>query len=373
MREGMTDLLPGWVSTQPNKRWVHVRLVSTMCRTLALAISKQLVHTWMKTFKHLYDTLTSFPNLLAAYERARKGKRSRDAVARFDWHLERNLIGLQERLRGRTYRPGRYRSFYVYEPKRRLVSAAPFIDRVVHHALCRVIEPIFEPRFIYDSYACRTGKGTHRAVRRFCRFMGQNQYVFKTDIWRYFPSIDHAILQDILNRRLVDDNVRWLIATILSSGNGILAHEYIMQWFPGDDLFAVSRPRGLPIGNLTSQFFGNVYLHELDAFIKHDLRCRHYIRYCDDFAIFSPSKHMLHDIRQEIERFLERLRLRLHPQKTLIQPVAVGTEFLGYRIYPTHIRISKANVKRFVRRMRHHQMQYQQGQLSVRELGRAVQ
>jgi retron-type reverse transcriptase len=236
----------------------------------------------VKTHKHLYDTLTSFPNLLSAYYKARKGKRQRDNVARFDLHLERNLVHLQDQLEKRTYTPGPYRSFYVRDPVRRLVSAAPFYDRVVHHALCNVIEPLFEPRFIYDSYACRKGKGTHRAVHRFCAFMRKNTYVLQADILRYFPSIDHAILLDILRERIADPDVLWLLDVIVHSGRGILEPEYIMQWFPGDNLFAGSRPRGLPIGNLTSQFLANVYLNELDYFIKFDLRHRYYLRYCDD-------------------------------------------------------------------------------------------
>lgn len=327
----------------------------------------------MKTVKHLFPALISFENLLAAYYKARKGKRLQSNVGRFDLHLERNLVRLQEQLVTKTYRPGSYHSFYVHDPKRRLVSAAPFVDRVVHHALCRVIEPIYEVRFISDSYACRRGKGTHRAVQRFCTFMARNTYVLKADIAQYFPSVDHAILLGVLARKIADPDVLWLIETILDSGRGILDREYTMQWFPDDNLFAACRPRGLPIGNLTSQFFANVYLHELDMFVKQTLRWKPYLRYCDDFVLFGNDKRELQQAKDAISRFLEDLRLCLHPKKTGVFPVRVGTPFLGYRIYPTHIRINKENVRRFVRRMRRLQSNYNQGRIALRDIQASVQ
>lgn len=164
----------------------------------------------------------------------------------------------------------------------------------------------------------------------------------------------------------------WLIEMILDSGRGVRDPEYVMQWFPGDDLFAACRPRGIPIGNLTSQFFANVYLHELDAFVKHTLRWRHYIRYCDDFVLLGKDKPALHQAREEIASFLQRLRLRLHPRKTLVFPLEVGTTFLGYRIYPSHIRVNKANVRRFTQRMRKQQKAYEQGKITSRDIRASV-
>ncbi len=146
-----------------------------------------------------------------------------------------------------------------------------------------------------------------------------------------------------------------------------------MQWFPGDDLFAACRPRGIPIGNLTSQFFANVYLHKLDVFVKHTLRWQHYIRYCDDFVLLGKDKRALHQAREEIASFLERLRLRLHPRKTLVFPLEVGTTFLGYRIYPSHLRVNKANVRRFTQRMRKQQQAYEQGRITSRDIRASVQ
>lgn len=327
----------------------------------------------MKTFKQFYPQLISFQNLLSAYYTARKGKRLRSYAGRFELRLEEELLALQDALHRRTYRPGAYTSFYVYDPKKRLVSAAPFRDRVVHHALYNVLGPIYEPRFIYDSYACRPGKGTHRAVRRCWAFMQRHAYGLKADIRQYFPSIDHAVLQTMLRKKIADPAVLWLIDVILDSGRSIHTRDYVMQWFPGDDLLAACRPRGLPIGNLTSQFFANVYLHELDMFITTQLRWRHYLRYCDDFVLFGNDKGKLREVKAAIADFLGNLRLRLHPKKSLLFPVKTGLEFLGYRLLPTQIRLKKANVRRFVIRLQHSQQEYEHGRLSLHALQSSLQ
>ena len=205
----------------------------------------------------MYDELTSWPNLLLAYRKASKGKRGKANVAAFEYRLEDNLCLLQEELRRQSYQPGPYHSFFIHEPKRRLISAAPFRDRVVHHALCNLIEPIFERSFIDDSYANRAGKGTHRALDRCQAFARRNHYVLQCDIRQFFPSIDHALLRGVLWRKVSDPCVRRLIDQILAGGAHVLSEEYEMVWFPGDDLLAALRPRGLPIGNLTSQFWAN--------------------------------------------------------------------------------------------------------------------
>jgi retron-type reverse transcriptase len=189
--------------------------------------------------------------LYAAFYAARKGKRSQPAVAAFEFNLENELIELREQLLSHTYQPGPYHSFYVHDPKRRLISAAPFRDRVVHHALCQVIEPIFERRFIGDSYANRVGKGTHGALDRCTQFLRRFKYVMPLDVVQFFPSIDHALLRRILARAIRDAETLDLIDVILHSGVGVLTDAYDMVWFPGDDLLAAERPRGLPIGNLT--------------------------------------------------------------------------------------------------------------------------
>ncbi|MCI0520103.1 MAG: reverse transcriptase/maturase family protein [Chloroflexi bacterium] len=234
----------------------------------------------------MYDTLTSWDNLLWAYRKAARGKRGHPNVAAFEYRLEDNLFLLQEELRAFSYCPGAYHSFTIHEPKRRLISAAPFRDRVVHHALCNLIEPIFERSFISDSYANRIKKGTHAALGRLQGFARRYPYVLQCDIRQFFPSIDLTILQSELARRISDPGVLWLADRILTSGVGVLSEEYDMVYFPGDDLFAALRPRGLPIGNLTSQFWANVYLNPLDQFVRRELGCKDYLRYVDDFAMF---------------------------------------------------------------------------------------
>lgn len=299
----------------------------------------------MKTYKNLHPQIADFYNLYQAFHTARRGKRHKEAVADFELDLELNLWQLQEELKDQTYQPGAYHHFYIYDPKRRLISAAPFRDRVVHHALCRVIEPIFDRAFIHDSYACRIGKGNHRALDRCSQFARTYRYVLKGDMVKYFPSIDHAILRQQLTHKIRDAQTLWLIDQIINSGAGVLRYEYEMQWFPGDDLTAAWRPRGLPIGNLTSQQWANVYLNPLDQFVKRELKCAAYLRYCDDFLLFHNEKAQLHQWRQEIIHFLQTLRLTLHEGKSAVFPVHLGVDFVGFRVFPTHRRLRRGNVQ----------------------------
>jgi retron-type reverse transcriptase len=183
----------------------------------------------VKTYRNLYPQVCDWDNLYLAYRKARKGKRGKPPAATFEYGLEANLIQLQGELVTKTYTPGAYHSFYIHEPKRRLISAAPFRDRVVHHALCNIIEPIFERSFIHDSYANRVGKGTHRALDRAQQFARRFRYVLQCDLRQFFPSIDHAILRDILARKIADNDVLWLIDRILESGVGVLAESYEMR------------------------------------------------------------------------------------------------------------------------------------------------
>ena len=289
----------------------------------------------MKTYRNLYPQITSFENLYWAYRAARKGKRGNLSVAQFERRQEEELFALQDALQEQTYTPGGYHSFYIHEPKRRLISAAPFRDRVVHHALCQVIEPIWERRFISDCYANRIGKGTHRAIDRAQELSRRYPYVLQCDVRQFFPSIDHAILRRELGRLIGDPQVLWLCDAILDSGRGVLADEYDMTWYPGDDLLAALRPRGLPIGNLTSQFWANVYLNDLDQFIKRELKCPAYLRYVDDFLLFSESKQQLWDWRSAVIERLGRLRLSLHEQQAQIYPCSTG--FLSWAFAATRI------------------------------------
>lgn len=326
-----------------------------------------------KTYRHLYPTVCSFENLYLAWRKARRGKRGQPEVAAFEVDLARNLFALQDELRDKTYTPGAYHSFYIHEPKRRLISAAPFRDRVAHHALCNVIEPIFERGFIFDSYANRAGKGTHRALDRCTRFMRRHRYVLPCDVREYFPSIDHALLRGRLARRIADRDVLWLIDTILASGVGVLAGEYHMTWYPGDDLLAAARPRGLPIGNLTSQFWANVYLDGLDQFVKHDLCCPAYLRYVDDFLLFHDDLRQLHAWRAAIIEYLAGLRLSLHAGRAQPRPVTEGVAFLGFTVFPDHRRLRRHKALYARRRFKARLVDYAAGRLSRAQLDASVQ
>ncbi len=328
----------------------------------------------MKTIKNIYPQVTDFKNLFSAFIKAAKGKKWKPYVDYFKVNLEKELLLLQEELKQKSYQPGEYHNFFINEPKRRLISAAPFRDRVVHHAICNIIEPVYDKIFIYDSYACRKGKGQHRAADRFTHFCRKNKYVLKCDIQKYFPSIDHDILLSIIKRKIKDKDVIWLMQTLLESGKDIQQQEYVVQWFPNDNLLTpTERERGLPIGNLTSQFLANVYLNELDYLVKFNLRCKYYIRYMDDFIVLSNSKSHLWDVRKEIIGLLNNLRLRLHPKKNKVFPVAQGTDFMGYRIFPSYRRLRKSNIKLFIRRMKKFQQGYKEGAIDLATINQSVQ
>jgi RNA-directed DNA polymerase len=320
----------------------------------------------------MYAQLCSWDNLLLAYCRASKGKRGHPSVAAFEYRLEDNLLQLQRELQARTYRPGAYVSFYIHDPKRRLISAVPFRDRVVHHALCNLIEPIFERAFIADSYANRVGKGTHRALDRCQEFARRYRYFLQCDVRQFFPSVDHAILRGILARKLADPDVMWLVDCILESGVGVLREEYEMVWFPGDDLFAASRPRGLPIGNLTSQFWANCYLNPFDHFVKRELRCKGYLRYVDDQLLFADDKDTLWAWRGPVVDWLACLRLTIHPQAHP-RPVTEGIPFLGFVVFPTHRRLKRRKGIAYQRRFKRLLAAYAAGEIPLERVTASVQ
>jgi len=324
----------------------------------------------MKRYGYLWADLISFEALLRAADTARRGKRFRRAVAAFHFDQERALWKLHEELSAKTYRPGTYRSFFIYEPKQRQISAAPYRDRVVHHALTGVLEPIFERSFIADSYACRKGKGTHAAVDRCQQFARRFRYVLKADIQKFFPSMDHEICKGLVARKIKDPDVMWLVGQIIDHSN---PQEEVVNHFPGDDLFTpTERRRGIPIGNQTSQFFANVYLDPLDHFVRDHLGISGYVRYVDDFLVFSDDKRHLAEVREQIREFLIRLRLRLHPAKSVLFPVKDGIRFLGYRVFPTHRLLPKENVRRFCRRLRGMMADYAAGRVCVAEVCQRV-
>ncbi len=303
----------------------------------------------MKTHKHLFDKIVAFENLLAAANKAALGKREKPYVIEFFAKLEENLFRLQSELEHKTYYPGRYSTFQIYEPKPRMISAAPFRDRIVHHALINIIGTGLERSFIFDTYSNRLGKGTHKAIRRYQTFLRRNSYVLKCDIKKYFPSIDHAILKCLLKKRISCEATLWLINKIIDFSN---PQDPVDDYFPGDTLFTPQdRRKGLPIGNLTSQFFANLYLNQLDHFVKEELRCRAYVRYVDDFVLFGDSKQCLREWRDSIAIFLSEYRLKLHPTRCQIYPAPVGGRFLGQVIWRTHRLLPGQNVHRFKSRV----------------------
>lgn len=320
----------------------------------------------------LYEQITSWDNLRLAYKKAAKGKRGKRPAARFEYRLEDNLAALRQELLDKTYQPGSYNSFYIHEPKRRLISAAPFQDRVVHHALCNIIEPIFERSFIYDSYANRIGKGTHRALDRCQTFARRCRYVLTCDLKQYFPSIDHQILRQILARKITCADTLWLIDQILASGAGVLSEAYEMVWFPGDDLLAAVRPRGLPIGNLTSQFWANCYLNDFDHFVKREMHCKGYLRFVDDFLLFANDKATLWQWREAVVGRLVQLRLTLHISRAQVHPVSEGIPFLGFVVFPERRRVKGRKVVHFRQRMRKRLADYQAGRISLDQLNASV-
>jgi len=320
----------------------------------------------------MYHHLCSWENILLAYHKASKGKRGQPNVAAFEFHLEDNLIQLQDELCSFSYQPEPYDSFYIHEPKRRLISAAPFRDRVVHHALCNLIEPIFERSFIHTSFANRRGKGTHRAIDCVQQFARSYRYTLQCDVLQFFPSIDHQILMGILAGKLTDPGIIWLCERILASGAGVLSQEYQMHWFPGDDLLAFFRPRGLPIGNLTSQFWANVYLNGFDHFVKRRLRCPAYARYVDDICLFGDDKAMLWDWKAQIEAYLAGLRLEIHPGAQPC-PVEEGLPFLGFTIYPQKRRLKRRKGIHFQRKLRNLVSDCTAGEITFDQLEASVQ
>jgi retron-type reverse transcriptase len=281
---------------------------------------------------------------------------------KFSVDLEGNLIQIQNELIWKTYRTGHYHEFHVYEPKKRLVAALPFKDRIVQHAICNVIEPLFEAKMIYDSYACRVSKGTHKGTDRVTQFLREIQsmwdktYCLKCDVAKFFPNINHDILKRIIRRTIIcPDTLNLLDEIINSSDNDGLGH------------------KGLPIGNLTSQLFANVYLDQLDHYAKEVMQERFYVRYMDDFLFLTDNKRHLVDLRLTIESYLaEELDLRVN-KKTSIFPVSQGIDFLGYRIWPNHRLLRKRSIKKFRRLLKVFTAKYASGKLSFKEIDNSVQ
>lgn len=263
-----------------------------------------------------------------------RGKRKKADVAAFEFNLEDNLFALHRFLKTNAWKHEPYVSFYVRDPKLRHIHKATVRDRVLYQAVFRVLYRIFDPLFIHDSYSCRHKKGTHRGVLRlrdFTRTASKNYcdtvYVLKCDVRKFFDSIDHEILFQLISRKIKDDDVLRLVRMIIAS-------------------FEISAGKGLPLGNVTSQLFANIYLNELDQFMKHELKAHYYIRYCDDFVVVDTNKDRLERLIPKIRAFLEcRLKLELHPNKVSMRKLSHGIDFLGYVVLP-HYRVLRTKTKR---------------------------
>lgn len=274
-------------------------------------------------------------NLLEAWREFLAGKRSRQDVQKFEFNLMSNIISLHNDLAVKKYQHSSYQAFNISDPKPRNIHKASVRDRLLHHALYRVLYPFFDKTFITDSYSCRIGKGTHKAINRFRVFAykaSQNHtktvWVLKCDIKKFFASIDQTILISIIDDYIPDQNIRWLTSQIVSS------------------FHSTSKGKGLPLGNLTSQLFVNIYMTPFDQFVKHKLKARYYIRYADDFVIMSENRQWLESMIPKIKDFLvSELQLTLHSQKVSVKTLASGVDFLGW-VHFTHHRVLRTAAKR---------------------------
>lgn len=252
-------------------------------------------------------------------------------IQRFERKREANLALIHDMLRDKTYVPSSYHEKIVYEPKKRTIYILPFMpDRVVHHALMNILEPIWTPLFITDTYACITGRGIHTGSRRTMEYVRRNAYCLKGDISKFYPSIRHDTLKSIIRKKIKCKDTLWLVDCIIDS-------------FPGDT--------NVPIGNYTSQWFGNLYMNELDQYVKHELKIKDYIRYCDDFLLFHDDKKVLHDALNKVRQFVGQ-ELHLTLSKDDIFPVSRGVDFLGYRHFRSHILLRKGTARRVARKIK---------------------
>lgn len=280
-----------------------------------------------------------------------RGKRKRKDVAEFSLNFLDNIFALHRELADKTYRHGKYQAFKINDPKPRDIHKASVRDRLVHHAIHRILYPYFDRKFIFDSYSCRVGKGAHRAINRFRNFsrkVSRNNtrtiWILKCDIRKFFANINHQILKDILEKYIRDENVLWLLGQVIDSFTSLSFVSTSPQPSPyqgegGENV-------GLPLGNLTSQLFVNIYLNELDQFVKRNLGVKYYARYCDDFVIVHENKDYLENIISTISEFLEtRLKLSLNPDKLFVKTFSSGVDFLGWINFPHH-RVLRTSTKR---------------------------
>jgi hypothetical protein len=306
----------------------------------------------------LWERVVALPNLLAAARRAARGKREQAGVARFICDLEPQCLALERALREGSYRPGAPTTFTILDPKERTISAAPFRDRVLHHALMAVLEPVFERRMTHESFACRRGKGTHAALAHARRLVRRFGWFLKLDIAKCFESLDHEVILETVRRVVKDRRVLALLETIVRGG-GVVTVE--------------GRRVGLPIGNLTSQWLANLVLDRLDHFVKEDLRVPGFARYMDDFVLFGDAKDTLRAVHERVQVFVrDTLRLRLKERATILAPAAEGLPFLGFRIYRGTLRLRPENLRRTRARIRRREWEFRTGRIGARALADSI-
>lgn len=329
-----------------------------------------------KQLKKVYSEIYDFENLHRAYINARKNKRYRAEVLKFSENLEENLIELQNQLMWHEYKIGRYREFYVYEPKKRLIMALPFRDRIIQWAIYQVLNPIFDKMYINDSYACRDGKGTQRAVQKLQYWLkkidrtNRKYYCLKMDISKYFYRVDHEVIMNILSKKIADKDTLELLRGIINSEETAFG---LPLGYNPDDVETRLSDKGMPIGNLSSQMLANLYLNELDQFVKRKLKMKYYIRYMDDFLILHDDKREIHDMLNIVKEFLEtELKLNLN-NKTSIRPVSLGIEFVGYRVWSAHIKLRKSSTMKMKKRLKYLQKQYSKGKINLDRVNCTVQ
>ncbi|KKR70964.1 MAG: Retron-type reverse transcriptase [Candidatus Woesebacteria bacterium GW2011_GWA2_40_7b] len=311
----------------------------------------------MKIYTNVFEKIVSPENLFNSWTNFKHDKRKRPDVQEFEISLEQNIFELHRELKAGIYRHGLYKPFYIHDPKQRLIHKATVRDRVVHHAIYSVLNLIFEPTFIANSFSCRIGKGTHKGVealkkilRKASRNNTGNCFALKCDIKKFFDSIDHPILLDVLAKRIKDERAMSLLTEIVGSFSS-----------------------GLPIGNLTSQLFANIYLSGFDQFMKQELRVKYYVRYTDDFVVVSRDRDYLEHLLKPVSKFLnDKLRLSLHPQKVLLRKYGQGIDFLGYVVLPNHIVLRTKTKRRIFRKLQKHLADYKEGTLSEEILNQST-
>lgn len=315
-----------------------------------------------KICHNIFGEIISLENLFLAWQEFKKGKNKKIDVQGFEFNLEDNLFTLYRELKSKTYQHSNYTPFCIQDPKLRRIHKASVRDRVLHHAVFRILYPIFDKSFIFDSYSCRLHKGTHRAVSRLEKFTrrlsknnSRNIFALKCDIRKFFDSIDQSILLDLIKRKINDDNAMWLIRLIVKS-------------------FEKEKGKGLPLGNVTSQLFANIYLNELDQFIKHRLKIKYYLRYCDDFLILGKNKDYLIGLVSSITNFLkDKLESIIHSNKIIIRKYQQGIDFLGYVALPHHRVLRTKTKKRMFREVADKHQKLQRGLISQESFNQSLQ